>query len=319
MPFFKRRSSSPHSPLEAHRMPFAPHGGDDDDTAAVDSLTDSLGSLLAIHNPPSSLFGLTASSTPRTRPNSFSSVSSDGSGPGSGSMPLIGILTNVREEEDSNSGRDDVPCEAAPATLAPSMLNFRLANHPPHPHHRRASDTLFTDRTLPPRRPRALNFSTASISTPSSAGTSPSPTTLTFGSRRRQGSLSLAVDELDFKRQKRCSMPAYPWSLGLSERERALRERASFSSSASGATGIPECAPTSPVMPLSPLEHLRQIVVRSFPKLLSFSRPSRGPQIPLRLWTVPITVQCLTPLSTLSQCTNDSCTAPPHLRHRSCF
>ncbi|KAK0535329.1 hypothetical protein OC834_001559 [Tilletia horrida] len=235
MPFYnKRRSSSPHSPTTTG--PALPD-------AMLDELTDSIGSLLSIHN--LSDLERSADGTPRTRPNSFCSVGS--------STIAAAHLGPLAEEEDvpAPSAEDQAMNEL------PSPINQQGL--------RRGSDnpSSGSKRSGPPHRPRPLIFnfsgfatSNASESCPSSEEL-PSPTT-SFNPRRRQGSLILAVDELDIKRQKRSSVPSfsgtYGWSFGISDSERAhARSSFSYGTGPSSSSAVGRECPASPLMPFSPI------------------------------------------------------------------
>ncbi|KAE8234471.1 hypothetical protein CF326_g488 [Tilletia indica] len=226
MPFFSRKRSHSSSIQSPDLPPTLPED-------ILDELTDNIGSVLSIHNTASdddddSNDALSSNyGTPKTRPNSFSSVGSN--------------LTFVREEED-----DQPPVDAEISTTT-------------NPH-RRASESMSANRSVPPRRPCPLSLTTTTTSDCPSSASPISPR------RHRQGSLILAVDELDIKRQKRCSVPSfsgtyagmhlnprssgsgdsYGWSFGISDREKYFA-RASFS------YGCGKDSPMSPVLPFSPI------------------------------------------------------------------
>ncbi|CAD6904860.1 unnamed protein product [Tilletia controversa] len=180
MPFFSRKRS--HSSTLSPEL--APTLTED----LLDELTDNVGSLLSIHNSSNDADEDAASSdgTPKTRPNSFCSNSSGGSG--------SHVLSFVREEEDVDPER----------AVAPSA-DQDMATIPHANPHRRGSESMFNHRSAPPRRPRPLSLTFSSSNHPLDSPASSSPLSPT--SRRRQGSLILAVDELDIKTTKAMLRP----------------------------------------------------------------------------------------------------------------
>ncbi|CAD6884964.1 unnamed protein product [Tilletia controversa] len=238
MPFFSRKRS--HSSTLSPEL--APTLTED----LLDELTDNVGSLLSIHNSSYDADGDAASSdgTPQTRPNSFCSDSSGGNSH---------VLSFVREEEDVDS--ELVVAPSADAIMPHTTTTTTTTTTNPH---RRGSESMFSHRSAPPRRPRPLSLTFSSSSHPLESPTSSSSSS-PLSPRRRQGSLILAVDELDIKRQKRCSVPSfsgtyagmhllsnprdsYGWSFGISERERGCAATRGRSDSLA-----------SPVLPFSPI------------------------------------------------------------------
>ncbi|KAK0547377.1 hypothetical protein OC861_004346 [Tilletia horrida] len=219
---------------------------DSPDSGTMDKLASSLSSFLSMHNP--SGLDSDQDGTPKTRPNSFCSIASSNSS----GQPRLDFV--CEEDEEANEA-DSLLHQPSSSPIDESRPN------------RRASDTSVT-RDGSSGIPR---FGTQRRARPFSIGPDNDESGMPFlmPTRRRQASLSLAVDELDIKRQKRCSVPSFAGTYYGSHYAASRRDSAGSGAAAAAAelcgwsfayapprsrTGSAsnEC-PTSPVLPFSPI------------------------------------------------------------------